>query len=850
MRNLLQDIRYALRQLRLSPTFTLTAVLTLAIGIGATTAIFTLIHSIMLKSLPVADPAQLYRIGDNGECCYEGWEGDDWSLFSYPLYQRLVENAPEFEETTAFQASPRIYGTRHAERDREARPLRSEFITGSYFHVFGIGAYQGRVITDADDKQSAPPVAVMSFHTWQQSYGSDPKLVGSTFFIEGKPVTLIGIAPPGFFGETLRSNPPDFWLPIQQESMLDGANAVMKINQSQWLYAVGRLKPGANTDALPGRLTTVLRRWLETEDEIPANFKPLVAPTIPNKYIKMAPAGSGVETMKANYGENLRLLLMACGTVLLIACANIANLLLARGSARRSQTAMRMALGATSTRVVRQQLTEAVLLSLIGGLGGIAIAFFGARIMLALTFRSGSYTPINVAPSWPVLGFGFLLSLVTGLLFGAVPAWFASRSDPAEALRGSNRSTQDNASLPRQLLVIGQAAFSVVLLVCAGLLAVNLRNLQKQDLGFATENRVTVEINPPLNSYTPERLDTLYRTIEDRLLEVPGVQKASLALYSPLSFNNWGEEVAIEGKGDAKIGGNFSTSWDRVSRQFFSTIGQRIVRGRDFSDSDSTGSRPVAIVNEAFVKLYFPNEEPLGKHFGMDVAQYAGTYEIVGVAHDAKYINPDQAVRPMFFVLLEQRLHYDDRLMQRLETQSQFISGIQLLVRGDTTNLEARFRKALGEIDPSLTIISIRATADQVAMNFDQERMVAQLTSVFGIVALLLSAIGLYGLTAYNVTRRTGEIGVRMALGANRTHILQLILRGAFLHVAIGLMIGIPAAYYAGKFIASHMFQVKSWDPLVFGGAILSLGVCAAIASIVPAQRAASTDPVKALRSE
>jgi predicted permease len=797
VQTLLQDIRYALRQLRHAPAFALTALLTLAIGIGATTAIFTLTQAIMLKSLPVADPARLYRIGDTGECCVEGWEDDDWSLFSYSLYQRLAAAAPEFEETTAFQAAPQIYSIRQQNRDREARPLRAEYVSGSYFHVFGLGAFAGRVINNSDDQQSAAPVAMISYRTWQQAYGSDPGIVGSTFFVQGQAVTL-----------------------------------------------------GASVQALPSRLTPVLQRWLRDEDDMPTEFRPQIDPTIPQKYIRLAPAGAGVTSMRENYGDSLRILLMVCGTLLLIACSNIANLLLARGAARRAQTAVCLALGAARTRLIRQQLTEAVMLSVFGGIAGLGVAYVGARLMLALAFHSATFAPISAAPSLPVLGFAFALSLLTGVVFGVVPAWLSSRSDPAEALHGAGRGTRPGASLPQKTLVVSQAALSLVLLACAGLLAVSLRNLERQDFGFAAQNRMSIEINPPLDNYTPEHLDALYRAIEDGLVQLPNVQSASLAGYSALSGNNWGEMIAIEGRGDPTASQADAVSWDRVSRQYFSTVGQRIVRGRDSAESDSSASRPVAIVNESLVRKYFPNEEPIGKHFGLDNSRYAGTFEIVGVARDAKYTDPDQPARPMFFVPLEQSVHYKDALMQSGEIQTHFVRSIQLLVRGDALNLEPQLRKALAEIDSNLTIISVQSMSEQVAANFDQQRMLAQLAGTFGIIAMLLAAIGLYGLTAYTVARRTGEIGVRMALGADRLNIVRLVLRGAFLLVAIGLLIGIPLAIGAGRLMAAQLFEIRSWDPRVFGFSILALGVCAAAASILPAHRAASTDPLKALRTE
>jgi predicted permease len=723
-------------------------------------------------------------------------------------------------------------------------------VSGSYFHVFGLGAFAGRVINNSDDQQSASPVAMISYRTWQQAYGSDPGIVGSTFFVQGQPVTLIGITPPGFFGETLRSDPPDFWLPLQQEILFDGQNARMRTNQSQWLYAIGRLKPGASVQALPARLTPVLQRWLRDEDEIPAEFKPQIDPTIPQKFIRLAPAGAGVTSLRENYGASLRILLMVCGTLLLIACANIANLLLARGAARRAQTAVCLALGASRKRLMLQQLTEAVLLSVLGGIAGLGVAYVGARLMLALAFHSATFTPISAAPSLPVLGFAFALSLLTGVLFGVVPAWLASRSDAAETLHGAGRGTRAGASLPQKILVVSQAALSLVLLACAGLLTASLRNLESQDFGFAVHNRISIQINPPLDSYTPEHLDALYRSIEDGLVRLPNVQSASLAAWSPLSGNNWGEFIAIEGRGDPAANQAEGVSWDRMSRQYFSTVGQRIVRGRDFAESDSSASRPVAIVNESFVRKYFPNEEPVGKHFGMDNSRYAGTFEIVGVAYDAKYNDPDQPAKPMFFVPLEQSVRYPDDLMQRAEIQTHFVGSIQLLVRGDAYNLEPQLRKALAAIDPNLTIITVQSMNEQVVSNFDQQRMVAQLAGTFGLIAMLLAAIGLYGLTAYTVACRISEIGVRMALGADRLNIVRLVLRGALLLVAIGLLTGIPLAIGAGRLLAAQLFEIRSWDPHVFGFSILALGACAAAASILPAHRAASTDPMKALRTD
>lgn len=849
MSTFLQDVRYALRQMRHSPGFTLTAVLTLAIGIGATTAIFTLVDSILLKSLPVSDPARLYRIGDTNECCSLTWGEDDWSVYSLPLVRRFAEAAPEFEEVTAFSAGPQMYGVRSSLRDPQSRPMHVEYVEGNYFHLLGIGAFAGRTLLPADDNASAPPAIVISYRTWQQSYGSDPSLIGSTFLMEGHPVTLVGVAPAGFYGDTLRIDPPDFWIPINQELLIDGPDGNIHNNEAQWLYAIGRLKPGASPQGLDVRLTSVLQRWLRYEDQIPATYQSEVGPTIPQKFVKLAPAGSGIATMQASYGASLRILLLVCNAVLLIACANIANLLLVRGTARRGQNAMRMALGATRTRLIRQQLTESITLAVTGGLFGLAIAYLGARAMIALAFHSATFTPISAEPSWPVLGFAFALSLLTGVIFGAVPAWITSHSDPSEALRGANRTTKEQSTLPQKFLVVGQAALSLALLSCAGLLTMSLRNLQQQDFGFHPEDRLIVSMNPPAASTTQERLTALTHELQDRLEQLPGVQSVSLALFSPMSGNNWGELIALPGKSDPKPSIENAASFDRVTSNYLATIGQSIVRGRNFQPSDANG-RPIAIVDQAFANRFFPGEDPIGKHFGTDSARYASTFEIVGVARNARYNDSNNPSLPLFYLPFDQHVHYDDAEAESIEQSSHALSNIQLLVHGGPQSLEPQIRQAIGEVDPSLTVVSVRSMRDQVDSNFDQSRMVANLAASFGLIALLLATIGLYGVTAYNVTRRTAEIGVRMALGANRWTIVGMVMRGAFVQVAIGLAVGLPIAITAGHLMASQLFRIRAWNPFVLAGSTAALAACAALASLLPARRAASIQPIKALRTD
>ena len=852
MQNLLGSVRYALRQFRLSPVFSVTAMLTLALGIGGTTAIFTLIHAVMLRSLPVSDPSRLYRIGDGNDCCVEGGPQDRWGMFSFPLYERLKAETPEFEETAAFQAGAGRLSVRRQGAAAAALSLRSEFVTGNYFRTLGVGAFGGRVLTPADDQPSSPPVIVISHHVWETIYGADPSVVGSTFVVEGHPFTVIGVTPPGFFGETLRSDPPEIWIPVQQEPMIAGGSTLLHQPTSAWLRIIGRLRPGASIAGLAPRLTGILRQWMKNDSGYPSNWMPDVIRVLPKQVINVVPAGSGVAEMKEDYGRSLRILLAVCGLVLLIACANVANLLLARAVARRGQTAVRLAVGASRRQIVMQSLVESILLALAGGIAGLVVAMAAARLLLLLAFRSSHFLPISTQPSLIVLAFAFSVALLTGVVFGSAPAWFATRTAPAEALRGLNRSTSDHSSLARKTLLIVQATVSVVLVAGATMLARSLDNLEHQNLGYQIKGRVVISLNRPPATYTLPKLASLYRELETRLDRVPGVRESNFALYNPLT-DNWGELVLVAGHPAPKISENAGASWDRVSAHYLQNFGMPILRGRGFTTADNETTAPVAIVNEAFVKRFFKsNEDPVGQHFGLDLPANAGTFRIVGIVRDAKFAGfaLRKPARPMFFVPLAQNVDYKDPLMTRVELQSHFIGGIMLLTNASPGMLEPLVTRALADVDPNLTINSIRTMQQQVDLTFDQERAVASLAGLFGIVALLLAAGGLYGVTAYTVAQRTHEIGIRMALGADQTNVIQLVLRGAFQRVLVGLLLGLPLAVGAGRLIASQLYGISFWDPLALAVASGSLAVCAFVAAVIPARRAASISPMSALRTE
>lgn len=840
-----QDLRIGMRRLGKSPGFTAAVVLTLALGIGATTAIFTLIDAVMLKSLPVANPKQLYRLGDNNNCCVMTGTQNDGSfvLYSYPLYEHLRDHTPELTQLAAFGSFLSDLSIRRNGDSAAAQPYKGEYVSGNYFEMFGIGAFAGRTLMAQDDTTGAPPAAVISYHTWQARFGSDPSVIGAVFTINTIPYTIVGVAPPPFYGDTLRSDPPDFWLPLATNP-----DRWLFDNGPEWLYLIGRMGPQATPASVQAKLTGELQQWLWSTGYSEAapeqrNDSALVAKyrqEIAQQHVHLTPAGRGVAQMQTDYALGLRLLVTLSALLLLIGCANIANLLLARGSAYRSQTAVRLALGAPRSRLVRQMLTESLLLALFGGAAALSVAYAGTHAILALAFRGASYIPIDARPSIAVLGFAFLLSLATGILFGVAPAWMTSHANPATTLSGAGRSKGDRSSVIQKSLVIVQVAFSIVLLIGAGLVTQSLRNLQYQQFGFVTDGRLIVNIAPALAGYTPDRLAGLYQRLEESLPQIPGVLSASISWYSPLDGNNANEGVCIQGKAPDDRGK--APSWDRVGSRYFETIGTRLLRGRVIDEHDTPTALHVAVINQTFANRYFPNEDPIGQHFGMGDASHSGDYEIVGIVEDAKYQDTRGPAYATFFLPLLQS--------PPGELVRGWVSAIELHVAGKPDSIEPAVRETLADVDPNLTVLKVVSFDELVARNFNQERLIARLSELCGGLALVLACVGLYGVTAYAVARRTNEIGIRMALGAERTSILVMVLRNAFAQLGVGLAIGIPAALAGGSVLAHELYRVKNYDPIIVGLAAIVLAVGALMAASIPARRAASVDPLIALRYE
>jgi predicted permease len=840
------DVRYAMRQFVHAPGFTATAVLTLALGIGATTAIFTLVHAVLLKSLPVAKPSELYRVGDIENCCVNGGMQDDWSLFSYDKYTTFRDQTSGFTELAAFQAGRDLIGVRRSGSNQPAQSLRTQYVSGNYFAMFGIGAYAGRMFTPEDDRKGAEPVMVMSYSTWQQKYGQDQSVIGGSFILNGMPFTVIGIAPPRFYGDRMESSPA-FWLPLNAEAMIDGSSNLLQFPQQDWLDLIGRIAPGADAKKIEAQLQLELKQWLLSPvSKLETRERELV----PKQTLHLSPGGAGVQMMRDEYQSGLHLLMWISGFVLMIACANVANLMLVRAASRRQHTSVRTALGAPRSRLMVQVLTESTVLAVLGGAVGVGLAFWCTRLILRLAFQDHQVA-ISAMPSLPVLGFTFGISLLTGILFGVAPAWMTTHADPVDALRGAHRSTQSAAGWTQKSLVVAQAALSLVLLCAAGLLTESLRNMHHQDFGFDVANRYILHFDPQMAGFTVQQLPAFYRQLHDNLAAIPGVQRVSFALYTPMEGNNWGEDVYIEGQAPPPPGDNQNgASWLRVSDGYFESIGTRIIKGRSITEQDTAASRKVAVVNEAFAQKLLKDQDPIGKHFGDLDQKYAGSFEIVGVTEDTQYRDPTSKIRPTFFLPEAQQIGYEDPRFKAFEDRSHYLNTAVLQTQGPVPGLEPQVRRALAQLSPDLAMISFMSFLDQVDGNFAQNEMLAKLTSLFGILALALASVGLYGVTAYSVERRTGEIGIRMALGADRTNVLKLVLKGAFVQIGIGLAIGIPATVLAGYAMTTQLFGVKPYAPGILLVTTLVLSVAALIATLVPARKAATLEPIRALRTE
>jgi predicted permease len=843
MRHLIPDTRLAIRRLRQQPMFVLVVLCTLAIGLGANTAVFTLVHALILRTLPVERPHELYRIGDGADCCVNSGVPTRFSLFSFRLFEHLRTHADDFSEVAAFQANTTPMGVRRAGQS-VSTTIPGAFVTANYFQVFGVGPAAGRVLSGDDDRPGASPVAVISHQAWTRYFGQDPTIVGGDVILNGQPFTIVGVAGQPFFGETVRPDPAAIWIPMGQEPRVRGAVSLLERVDQHWLYAIGRVRPGADPVQISTRLSTALQQWLAGQPFLNERQRTEIA----QYNVAVVPAGGGVALARLQYSQSLNILFAASAMVLLIAIANLANLLLAR--ADRGQSAIRVALGASRPRLIQQALVEGVVLAIGGGIVGIGIAALSTKTLVDWVFPGVSFVPIDSTPSTSVWLFALAVSIVAGVLFTAGPAWLMARTPPLDALSSVGRSVSTRSFVPRGSLVIVQVALSFALLTSATLLGKSLSNLEQQPLGFSPLNRTVFHIDPPAIAGQIERLTVLFSRIEESVQRVPGVQRVAYSMYSPMDGNNWSGRISIAGRrGDPEQPD--STSWNRVSASFFDTIATRVRSGRGFDQRDQPGGRRVAVVNDAFARRFFNAADPVGQTVGLGDVSHAGDYEIIGVVDDVKFAGArEREVRPMLFLPSFQTVEYSDASQRNVQARATLPRTLIVHTEPNARDVEAGVRRALADIDPNINVLRVLPLTVQVNGNFRVERLLARLITIYGTLALGLALLGLYGVTAYGVSQRKREIGVRMALGANRWNVVRTCLRGPLVQTSIGLVVGSVASLFIGRALTAQLYGVDGFDLAAYATATLALLASAAIAATLPARKAAAVSPSAVLRGE
>jgi predicted permease len=835
LETLLQDLRYGARTLWRNPVFAGAVILTLALGIGANTAIFTLLDTVVLRRLPVERPAELYVFGTRsgeGSMHSDGVPDRDTSLFSYPLYQDFREHTDVFTNLAAVSSysvwahlSP---GDSSGGVSREAAEAR--LVSGNFFETLGVRAALGRTIGPEDNRvPGGHPVAVLSHAFWASHLGSSSDTVGRPLRMNGTVYTVVGVTPPDFRGVTA-GGPTDIWVPLAMQAQLERGDAVLGDRNVMWLRIIGRLPPAVSPQQAEARTNNLFHRLVTQEagTEVTSEAKL----EIERLTTHLAPFAKGFSRLRGRYSRPLLVLMTVVGLVLLIACANVGNLLLARASSRQREVAVRLALGASRRRLVRQLLTESLLLALLGGAAGLLVARWILAFLLSL-ISAGPTLEVDLDPR--VLAFTLGVSVVTALLFGLVPARRAARVDldpalksqsviPGEPLRGLSL---------RKSLVISQVALSLLLLVVAGLFLRSLQNLRHQELGFRPEGVLVARIDPQGGGYAPEQLPALYRDLTERLEALPGVDAASLSNYGLLS----GSRRVL----DATVPGYTPPSEEEalvevalITPGYLGTIGAPLLAGREPDERDREGAPRVAMVNAAFARHFFGTESPLGKRFGVDGEESGQDIEIIGVVRDLKVHDLwSQAPRLVYFPAAQ---------------RGNPLFSLQVHARPELS--VSRLREAIADVAPDLPVLSVRSLEEQVERSLRQERLLSQLTAFFGLLALVLAAVGLYGVLAYGVSQRTNEIGIRMALGAEPTRVLRTVFGTAMGWVGTGIAIGLAAALAAGRLLSSLLFGLGAIDLVTLLLTTAALVLVAALAAYVPARRASRLDPVRALRYE
>jgi predicted permease len=866
--DMMQDIRYGIRMLLKHKGFTLVAVLSLALGIGANTALFSLVDAVLLRTLPVQEPERLalfewragekYRTGGMRGTFVPTEPGTRGGSIFQPHNVAKLRAAqasdPNSPLASLFAYAP-LYGMT-AVYQQQAEVIKGQGVSGNYYAGLGVNAMFGRTINESDDQPSATPVVVLSHHYWQKSFGANQNVIGQQLTLNQKSFTIIGVTPPGFVGALQVDSRPDVTIPLALEPLLLGENTGLatKDRPPLWfIHLMGRLKPGATLEQAQASLTGTFQAVALDVMPAPKREKDVAREKLdPKEYphLQVRSGSQGVMEVRSMAAKTIYVLFAVVAAVLLIACANVANLLLARAALRGPEISLRLAVGAGRFRIVRQLLTESLLLALLGGAVGVIVAFWGKTALMALTSNSADFLPTDVELhiNGRVLAFTFGLSLLTGILFGLAPAWRATSVDLHSALKQSKRTVTSVSRLSKGLIVL-QVALSLLLLVGAGLFIRTLTNLQQVKVGFNQENLLLFEIAPGQNGYKDERLQQFYEQLTERLDGLPGVQSATFGIVPLIAYNTWNTRVLMSGEAESSSSENY-VNVQKTRENYFTTMEIPLLSGRAFTSQDDKRAPLVGVVNQTFAKKFFPNGDALGKR--ITDTQGDRVIEIVGIVGDTKYSSQREEIEPLLFTPWRQELSN--------------VGTVHFAVRamGDPLALMNSVRQVVRELDSNLPIKEFKTQVAQANEILGQERLYARLLSFFGVVALLLAAIGLSGVLAYAVAQRTNEIGIRMALGAQGRDVLRMIVWQGMKLVMLGIAVGIALGFAMKRLwqnqlgnrrswqaqIADQLYGVSATDPVTLGliGALLLL--IAVIACWVPAKRAASVDPLVALRQE
>ncbi len=832
--NLWQDLCYSLRMLAKSPVFTLVAVGSLALGIGANTAIFSLLDVVMLRSLPIEDPGRLVLFGQGRMVgSTDSLPDGSRDLFSYSFYRTFSQKNKVFSGVAAIDSIE--FSTHGSLSGAGSEVITASLVSGTFFSVLGVNPDRGRILTDADDQTPGGGAVAVASHAWWQRHGSDPAAVGKTVHIEGTNYTIVGIAPPGFFGATV-GELPDFWIPLSMEKQISPGWNGLDNKWFQSLYLIARLKPGVSVAQASANTNLVFKQILRSGYVGQTPSQKEIA-SIEHAQIELTSAARGLSRLRVEFSLPLEILTAIAGLVLLIACANLANLLLARGAARSREFAMRMAIGATRSRLMRQLLTESFVLALLGAAVGVACAWNAGHLLLTMASSRSDVAAMDVNPDLRVLAFTLALTVFTALLFGTAPAIRATRLDLTGSLKHGRAiaAPSSRISLARGLIV-AQIALSLVLLAAASLFLRSLVKLTSVDTGFNRQNVLVFSLDEGAAEIPVDaRLANLEQQIEERVQRLPGVHAAS---FSCFTFNQgvWSDDVSVQGVPRSPDNSQ-DVLFNVVGKGFFSAMGLPIVAGRGLDAADKIDSPKVAVINETMARRFFPDSSPVGRRFGMgDNPAHSGDIEIVGVVKNAKYVSLQESPEAAAYFPYSQH--------------DQYLFNFEVRYTGDAAQMIPAVRRAIAEANPNLPVNAVSTLSEQVDESTANQRLIARLSAFFGLLAAFLVCIGIYGLLSYAVARRTSEIGVRMALGAERSNVLWLILREVLVLVAIGITIGVPVALEGNRLVVKLLYGLSPADPGSLLAAIAMLAAIALLAGYLPARKASLVEPTVALRCE